>query len=239
MNVHYFQHVPFEGLGHIETWLKENHHHISATKFFETDFLLPDISKIDALIVMGGPMGVYDEAQFPWLKQEKAFIKSCVQSGKNVLGICLGAQLIADCLGAKVVSAKNKEIGWFPVFPTEECKQIAWFYELFKHHPVVFHWHGDQFEIPQDSTLNLLYSGANINQAFYYNRHIIGLQFHLEVTIESLRQMTENGKNELLYHLPYVQNENELLKNKSHIAQCNRLMDRILSNWINVIKSTL
>lgn len=230
MNVHYFQHVPFEGLGYIETWLKENHHHISATKFFETDFQFPDISETDALIVMGGPMGVYDEAQFPWLKQEKAFIKSCIQSGKNVLGICLGAQLIADCLGAKVVSAKNKEIGWFPVFPTEECKQIAWFYELFKHNPVVFHWHGDQFEIPQDSTLNLLYSGANLNQAFYYNQHIIGLQFHLEVTIESLMQMTENGKNELLYHLPYVQNE--LLNNNNHIAQCNRLMDTILSNWL-------
>lgn len=239
MNVHYFQHVPFEGLGYIETWLKENHHHISVTKFFETDFQLPEISEIDALIVMGGPMGVYDETQFPWLKQEKAFIKSCIQSGKNVLGICLGAQLIADCLGAKVVSAKNKEIGWFPVFPTEECKQIAWFYELFKHNPVVFHWHGDQFEIPQDSTLNLLYSGANINQAFYYHQHIIGLQFHLEVTIGSLMQMTENGKDEFLYNLPYVQSENELLNNNSHIAQCNRLMDTILSNWINAIKSTL
>lgn len=232
MNVHYFQHVPFEGLGYIETWLKENHHHISVTKFFEKDFQLPEISEIDALIVMGGPMGVYDETQFPWLKQEKAFIKSCIQSGKNVLGICLGAQLIAGCLGAKVVSAKNKEIGWFSVFPTEECKQIAWFYELFKHNPVVFHWHGDQFEIPQNSCLNLLYSGANVNQAFYYNQNIIGLQFHLEVTIESLRQMTENGKEELFHNSPYIQSKNELLTNNNHILQCNGLMDKILSNWL-------
>jgi GMP synthase-like glutamine amidotransferase len=232
MNVHYFQHVPFEGLGYIETWLKDNHHNISATKFFEIDFLFPEISEIDALIVMGGPMGVYDEIQFPWLKQEKAFIKLCIQSGKKVLGICLGAQLIADCLEAKVVFAKNKEIGWFPVIPTEECKQVAWFYELFKHNPFVFHWHGDQFEIPQDSDLNLLYSGANVNQAFYYNQNIIGLQFHLEVTVESLIIMIESGIDEISDNSPYIQNKSKLLTNCSHIPQCNRLMGKILLNWL-------
>ncbi|WP_159801867.1 type 1 glutamine amidotransferase [Flavobacterium sp. MK4S-17] len=232
MNVHYFQHVPFEGLGYIETWLKEHRYNISATKFFEADFLLPEISEIDALIVMGGPMSVYDEILFPWLRHEKAFIKLCIQSGKKVLGICLGAQLIAECLEAKVVLAKNKEIGWFPVIPTEECKKIAWLYRLFKYNPVVFHWHGDQFEIPQNSCLNLLYSEANVNQAFYYNQNIIGLQFHLEVTVENLILMIENGKEELFHNSPYIQSKNELLTNNNHILQCNGLMDKILSNWL-------
>lgn len=231
MNVHYFQHVPFEGLGYIETWLKENHHNISATKFYETDFLLPEISEIDALILMGGPMGVYDEIRFPWLKQEKAFIKSCIQSDKKVLGICLGAQLIADCLGAKVISAKNKEIGWFPVIPTEECKKNAWFYRLFKHNPVVFHWHGDQFEIPENGSLNLLYSEANLNQAFYYNQNIIGLQFHLEVTHDNLIQMLDNGKKDL-EQLPFVQSIEQLNSGAEKIMKCNVLMNDILNNWL-------
>jgi GMP synthase-like glutamine amidotransferase len=231
MNVHYFQHVPYEGLGYIETWLEQNHHHISTTKFFETNFQLPEISDIDALIIMGGLMGVYDETQFPWLKQEKAFIKSCVQSGKKILGICLGAQLIADCLGAKVIPAKNKEIGWFPVFPTEECKQTAWFYELFKHHPVVFHWHGDQFKIPQNGSLNLLHSEANLNQAFYCNQHIIGLQFHLEVTQDTLKQMIDNGKDELIQS-PFIQPEKAIIESDKSIKACNTLMSKILNKWL-------
>ena len=139
MKVHYLQHVFFEGLGYIENWLTKNNHTISSTRFYEHGYRLPEAENIDVLIVMGGPMGVYDEDRFPWLKEEKTFIRNCIQSGKKVLGICLGAQLIADCLGAKVDKAAHKEIGWFPVTPTEECKQLVWFYELFKGNPTVFH----------------------------------------------------------------------------------------------------
>src|SRR5690606_9970096 len=126
------------------------------------------------------------------------------------------------CLGAKVISAKNKEIGWFPVFPTEECKQTAWFYELFKYNPVVFHWHGNQFEIPENGSLNLLYSEANLNQAFYYNQNIIGLQFHLEVTHDSLIQMLDNGKEDL-EQLPFVQSIEQLNSGVEKIMKCNVL----------------
>lgn len=231
MKVHYFQHVPFEGLGYIETWLKENAHDISVTRFYEADHHLPAVDEIDALIIMGGPMGVYDDDQYAWLYKEKAFIKDCLQAGKKVLGICLGAQLIAACLGAKVVKATHKEIGWFPVVPAEECKELPWFYDLFKDTPVVFHWHGDKFGIPNDRSLNLLSSGANTNQAFYHNKNVIGLQFHLEVTAKSIDQMLDNGISELVNE-PYVQTAQEIKSGITYVEDCNRMMAAILTAWL-------
>lgn len=230
MKVHYLQHVHFEGLGYIETWLKENNHSISVTRFYETDYSLPSVTEIDALIVMGGSMGVYDEDQFIWLQEEKTFIKNCIQADKKVLGICLGAQLIADCLGAKVTQAAHKEIGWSSVKPTEECKQLSWFYDLFKRNPTVFHWHGDKFEIPDNRTSNLLISEANDNQAFCYNNNLIGLQFHLEVTEETTTLMLENGVSEL-ENKPFVQPVAEIQNGTKYILHCNEIMSEILNKW--------
>ncbi len=231
MNVHYLQHVPFEGLGAIKIWLDDKEHKISSTKFYDPEFLLPDISEIDALIVLGGPMGIYEESVYQWLKEEKLFIKSCIAAGKKVLGICLGAQLIAGCLGAKVTPATHKEIGCFPVFPTEESKKLPWFYKLFSNNPIVFHWHADRFEIPDNGSLDLLYSEANKHQAFYYNKKVIGLQFHLEVTQTSLLQMLENGKEDI-EPLPYVQSEAEIHTGVQNTSTCNTLMNELLNNWL-------
>ena len=101
MKIHYFQHVPFEGLGNIEDWIKSKGHTLSSTHFFKND-TLPQLSEIDWLIVMGGPMNVYEENLYPWLAAEKKFIAKAINEGLRVLGICLGAQLIAAALGAKV-----------------------------------------------------------------------------------------------------------------------------------------
>lgn len=232
MKVHYLQHVYFEGLGYIEEWLTRNSHTISFARFYESDYHLPEADNIDALIVMGGPMGVYDEDRLPWLKEEKAFIRSCIQSGKKVLGICLGAQLIAECLGAKVDKAVHSEIGWFPVICTEESKQLAWFYDLFKENPTVFHWHGDRFEIPEGA-INLLSSDANTNQAFCYNENVIGLQFHLEVTEQTVASILENCVDELDESL-WIQTEIQIKAGPLVYAEnCNRIMDGILLNLLN------
>lgn len=154
MRVHYLQHVPYEGLGYIETWLKENNHSISGTRFYEPGYALPSISDIDALVIMGGPMSVYDDYKYPWLREEKIFIEDSINAGKKVLGICLGAQLVALCLGANIHTAQHQEIGWFRVQPTEQIKSISWLHQLFKDEPTVFHWHGDQFEIPFDDSFS-------------------------------------------------------------------------------------
>ena len=114
MRAHYLQHVPFEALGSIESWLQNAGYEISCTQFFNS-VELPEIADIHFLIVMGGPMSVNDEQKHPWLTTEKRFIKNTIEAGKPVLGICLGAQLIANSMGGEVFQNAEKEIGWFPV----------------------------------------------------------------------------------------------------------------------------
>ena len=120
MRIHYFQHIAFEGLGMIHEWAQRRGCDLSCTTFYESGWKILDLQSYDALIIMGGPMGVYDERDYPWLSAEKTHIRAAIDAGKPVLGICLGAQLIAAALGAKVSSMPNKEIGWFPVAITDE-----------------------------------------------------------------------------------------------------------------------
>ena len=115
MRAHYLQHVAFEGLGSIAAWLRGAGYTITGTKLFEDPLLWPDIDAIDLLIAMGGPMSVNDEDRFAWLVREKRFIRRAIDAGKPVLGVCLGAQLIASAMGAQVYRNGDREIGWFPV----------------------------------------------------------------------------------------------------------------------------
>ncbi|WP_347373999.1 type 1 glutamine amidotransferase [Aequorivita sp. Q41] len=232
MNIHYLQHVSYEGLGYIETWLNENRYQLTGTHFFEEGYTLPAIDSIDAIIIMGGPMSVYDEHTYPWLFEEKVFINNCIKASKKVLGICLGAQLMAVCLGAKVYPAKNKEIGWFSVMANPSARNIQWMYKFFENDQTVFHWHGDTFGIPIDGNFELLTSIGNKHQAFYHSKDVIGLQFHLEVTETSLMQMLDNGTNELK-EAAFVQSQEEILQGFKNIKSCNTLMKHLLINWLN------
>ncbi len=231
MNVHYFQHVPFEGLGYIETWLRQNGHQVTATKFYEDNYSIPPLQAIDALIIMGGPMSVYDEDQYKWLQQEKLFISSAIRTRRKILGICLGAQLAAACLGAGVKKAPHKEIGWYPVFPVAKTKRSSWRYDLFKSHPTVFHWHGDQFELPHGAD-DLCASAANTNQAFMCDDHVLGLQFHLEVTEALVKEMLAHGREELTGGA-YIQDEKTILAGLQQTKEANVLMDEILKRFIS------
>jgi len=111
LRIHYLQHVSFEGLGSIAEWVTSNGHELTSTQFFINSYL-PEPADIDWLIIMGGPMGVYDEDKYEWLTAEKQFIKKAIDAGKTVIGICLGAQLIAKVLGAKVYPNQKRAIGW-------------------------------------------------------------------------------------------------------------------------------
>ena len=111
MRVHYLSHVPFEKLGTMETWLEQRGARLSATRFYQGE-PLPEPEQLDTLIVMGGPMGADDEARYPWMAAEKRFIEQCIAADKKVLGVCLGAQLIARVLGAPVTANPEPEIGW-------------------------------------------------------------------------------------------------------------------------------
>ncbi|GIW56690.1 MAG: amidotransferase [Nitrospiraceae bacterium] len=222
MRAHYFQHVAFEGLGSIETWLRAAGCEITGTRFFESADL-PALDEVEFLIVMGGPMSVHDDAEYPWLVQEKQFIRSCILAGKPVLGVCLGAQLIAHALGAKVYRHHTKEIGWFPVqaVPTSG--------EVFRFPPSVevFHWHGETFDLPPGAML-LARSEACAHQAFQIGRSVIGLQFHLETTPELARQMIAHCRAELVPSR-YVQSEAEILSAPpQRYREANKLMAKVL-----------
>jgi GMP synthase-like glutamine amidotransferase len=224
MNAHYFQHVSFEGLGSIESSLQTAGYRITKTRFFESE-ALPKPDEIDLLIVMGGPMSVNDEGEFPWLAQEKQFIHDIIESGKSVLGICLGAQLIASALGARVYRNPRKEIGWFPIqgIPSTGKATLN-----FPPSVEVFHWHGETFDLPSGA-LRLARSEGCENQAFQFGRSVIGLQFHLETTPDSARGLVENCRNELL-PAEYVQTDAEILSAAPEkYRSINDLMDQVLS----------
>ena len=224
MRIHYFQHESHEGLGCIEDWSKRKEHSLTSTKFYE-DAKLPDLSTFDFLIIMGGSMGVNDEDKYKWLMSEKNFIKKTIDSKKPVLGICLGSQLIAASLGARVYQNKYKEIGWMNIDMTNDA-QDNFLFTLFPQKLKVCQWHGDTFDLP-DGAILLAESEGCKNQAFIYNKHVLGLQFHLEFTEESLKELINFGREELVEN-KYVQTEKEILQNLKLCNAANNYLFQIL-----------
>jgi GMP synthase-like glutamine amidotransferase len=205
MHAHFFQHVPYEGIGNIEPWLIAKGYEITSTRFYKAD-QLPDYKKVDLLIVMGGPMSVNHEGNFPWLAAEKEFIRNCIGAEKPVLGICLGSQLIANAMGARVYRNPEKEIGWFPVQGIGHSDSSIF---RFPYAFEVFHWHGDTFDLPEGA-IQLASSEATKNQAFQLGKSVIGIQFHPETTPALLNEMLSHGRQELVKS-GYVQSEQEIL----------------------------
>ena len=224
MRAHYLQHVPFEGLGSIEPWLKAAGYEITNTKLFESAEF-PDLKNIDLLVVTGGPMSVNDEDKFPWLVSEKQFIREAINSGKPVLGVCLGAQLIASATGARVYRNSLKEIGWFPIYGiASNDSSICNFPASMK----AFHWHGETFDLPSGA-VRLAKSDGCENQAFQIGKSVIGLQFHLETTPKAAREIVSHCRDELV-PAKYIQTEEEILSTKQErYKSINQRMDRILS----------
>ncbi len=223
MRAHVLQHVPFEGIGSIASWLEAHSAEVSYTRFFE-DPALPQPNSRDFVIVMGGPMSVNDESTLPWLRPEKQFIRDAVERGISVLGVCLGAQLIAGALGARVYRNSQKEIGWFPIEATPSSTNAF----RFPGKCTVFHWHGETFDLPSGA-VRLARSAVCENQAFQIGQHVIGLQFHLETTPESLRAILNNCRDELVSG-SYIQTEREMREVKNAVyVEINSLMNDVLT----------
>jgi GMP synthase-like glutamine amidotransferase len=223
MKILWLQHVPFEGLGAIERWAGRMGHTLFCTRLFAGD-PFPEPSEFDILVVMGGPMGIYDEMEYPWLITEKAFIRDTIEKGKPVLGICLGAQLLASVLGARVYANKQKEIGWFPITRTDAI--VSGLKGVLPENQTVFHWHGDTFDLPADA-VHLYASNGCRNQAFLYKDRVLALQFHLETTLESAMPLLKNCRHELVQG-PWIQTEQEIIEGIEKYAGINLTMDRIL-----------
>ncbi len=225
--IHYFQHVSFEGLGSIEEWISVKGHSLTSTRFFE-NITFPEFSDFDWLIIMGGPMSVNDEEKYPWLADEKQFIRQAVTAGKKVIGICLGSQLISVALGARVYHNKEKEIGWFDIELSHDARSDYLFSGMGSRLKT-FHWHGDTFDLPEKA-IHIASSGGTRNQAYIYNGRVLAMQFHLEPTLSSLQQMIDNGRNELKKG-KYVQAENEILAGVKLIESNRKTMFQLLDRF--------
>ncbi|HKJ67113.1 MAG TPA: type 1 glutamine amidotransferase [bacterium] len=232
MRIHYFQHVPYEGLGSIASWLRSRSYSVNATRFYEND-VFPPLSELDALIVMGGPMGVNDEAEYPWLASEKRYIEDAIQAGKVVIGICLGAQLLAQVLGARVFQNPDPEIGWFPVRFSERIRSQN-FFPFLPQEFTVFHWHGDTFDLPPD-TVPLGASEGCPNQGFYDGGHVLGLQFHLESTPEGVRDLVANSRKAFVPG-KYIQSPEHILSVEGEFREINRHMVHILETMLGTAR---
>ncbi|HMP73848.1 MAG TPA: gamma-glutamyl-gamma-aminobutyrate hydrolase family protein [Kiritimatiellia bacterium] len=219
------QHVPFEGPAGIETWLAAHHHPYTITRLYQSA-PLPHPETIDLLILLGGPMSVNDEQIHPWLIDEKALIRRLIADGKPVLGICLGAQLIAAALGARVYPGPQKEIGWFPVHAIHHQHPSAF---TFPPSTLAFHWHGETFDLPPHA-IHLASTPACPNQAFQIGDRVIGLQFHLETTPESARALVHHGRHEL-QPAPFIQTEQQILAAPPETyTAIHHLMSRIMTH---------
>ena len=191
MNVLIVKHIECEGPGYLEDFLHDNGIEYEIARMYEGK-QLPDI--FDALIVLGGPMNVYAEERYPYLKRLNTTIKNFVIAGGHYLGFCLGGQLLAKALGAKVRKNQTKEIGNFEIQLTEGGVED----QLFKGFSTVFpalEWHGDTFEIPTGA-IKLGESKLCANQAFRF-KNAYGLQFHLEATAEMLAEWVKVYEDEL------------------------------------------
>lgn len=183
-----FQHVPFEGLGSLEPVFRDAGAEIAYTRFFAGE-ASPAPDAFEMLVVLGGPMGVYDEAEFPWLAAEKRALRAALDAGRPVLGLCLGAQLLSEVLGGTVTKNKHREIGWWPVEKVPASRGHALTAE-FPDRFTTFHWHGDTFSLPPGA-VSLFRSEGCGNQGFAWGDRVVGLQFHPEVTAEAIGAWVE------------------------------------------------
>ncbi len=214
MRVHIIQHVVFEGPGAIAEWARERGHSIVITELFNGG-QLPSLDDFDSLVVMGGPMSANDDARFAWLAAEKQLIADALRGQKAILGVCLGAQLLAQVLGARVYRNREKEIGWFPVQTSPEAAASKLFCGL-PQRMTVLHWHGETFDLPPGA-IHLAESDLCRNQAFEIDGRVLGLQFHLEVLPQGLEKLIENSAADLVPG-PAVQSADEI-RASAHLAQ--------------------
>jgi GMP synthase-like glutamine amidotransferase len=224
VNIHYLQHAAGEGPGQIAQWAAAKGHKLAGTHWYRGD-ATPDPAGIDLLVIMGGGMNIYEHGKHPWLVPEKGLIAEVIGQGKPVLGICLGAQLIADVMGGKVHKNPKLEIGWFPV----EFLEAVHRHPFFAHFPegvMTLHWHEDTFDLPAGATL-LAKSEACAHQAFVCKEKVVGLQFHAEVRPEDVRVFVK-GETGPLPEGEYVQTLEEILAGDLYMPKVHKLLNGLL-----------
>jgi len=186
------RHERHEGLGFLEKVFKEEKVPFCYLDVFENPDLSVDLSGTSALVVLGGAMGVYEADRFPFLRKEIELLREALRQNLPTLGICLGSQLLAAAGGARVYRGPQKEIGWFPLRIEPQAREDP----LLRHlaaETMAFHWHGDTFDLPKGAR-PLAFSERYTHQAFRLGEKAWGLQFHLEITEEMIREWVEHAE---------------------------------------------
>lgn len=223
MNVLAFRHFSFDDIHALSWWSLRNGHRLTVQD--PSQGIDPEwLEQTDLLIILGGPMSVYQETSLSWLTEEKRFVEKAIRQDKKILGICLGAQMLADVLGGRVYPHTCKEIGWHGIHRTSE--QHPWF-DGVPDRFVSFQWHGDTFDLPQ-GTKRLAWSEGCRNQAFSYGDRIVGLQFHLETTPDCIEEMLNRWAEELQNEQPYIQSAARIRQEIGRSEDSFRLLHRIL-----------
>jgi GMP synthase-like glutamine amidotransferase len=229
MKIHIIQHVPFESPGYLISWIGQSNNFVTVSRPYEAEWY-PAPDCFDLCIVLGGPMSAGDTQQFPWLGRELDFLEKAVMKRKKMLGICLGAQLIARVLGGAVYQNLYREIGWHPVRLTPAARSLPMF-ERFPESWTAFHWHQDTFAIPPMGYRIAETDGCS-NQGFLYEDHVMALQFHMESDVETVNALLRNCGGDLALG-SYIQTEEEIRAGLLlHLRAMHRLFGEWLDGWV-------
>ena len=223
MRVHCLQHVLFEGPALIGVWARERHHPLTASMALTEEF--PDLDSVDWLVIMGGPMAADDDAGHPWLAAEKRYIAEAIHAGRMVLGVCLGAQIVAEVIGGEVCRNPEREIGWWPIRVLERGRSSPVFGVL-PDEFVAMSWHSDTFTLPP-GVQTAMSSEACANQAFEFATRVWGLQFHLEWDEDALGEIVRHCGAELTGGR-YVQATPQLWAGPERFGETRRTLWRLL-----------
>jgi len=228
MRLHLLEHDPIDiRRNNITTWTEKKGYAVGWTDVF-TDAKIPSKNDFDWLIVMGGSQHAWEEQEHPWLVEEKRFISEALSADKIILGICFGAQLLAEALGGRVFRNQKEEIGWYSVRLTPDGQQSF----LFENVPetfLTFHWHSDHFSLPPGCAA-LAYSEPTPYQAYTHKDHrIAGLQFHPEYTIEMVRFFAKKYGDDWKKDR-YVAGKEVVLSESEQVPETYRLMELLLDN---------
>ncbi len=232
MNIHILQHEHFESPAAVESWIKICGHKATYTRFYAFDKLPESIDSIDFLLILGGPQSpstTIDECPYFDGKAEIAFIKKAIEANKKVLGICLGAQLIGEALGAKVEHSPNREIGKYAIKLTNAGMRDP-LTSLLSEIIEVGHWHGDMPGLTPECEILATSEGCP-RQIVHYLPRVYGFQCHLEFTTDAIAGMIENCSDELVKFAgkPYIQTQKQLLEND--YSEMNVLLFKMLDKF--------
>ena len=227
------QHIDCETPGIIADCLQSAGIEMHFVRTFNGNPIPSSLDLQAGLIVMGGPMSVYDHGRFPFLLEEQRLIEQALKDDKPVLGICLGSQLMAATLGAEVKRGRQKEIGWYPVSLTESAATDALWQKLPSRF-TAYHWHGDIYDLPQGA-VSLAASELAPCQGFRYGEKAYGFLFHMEVTEKIIGNMVKKFSGEL--EAENITASSIIAKSKDHLQQLQTIGGRVFGRWVKLLET--